>query len=259
MPRSARKPDPDAEKFKDFIRSGIYELKQIAAEEAGDYGGGSQLPAVPRAAQLSIFLLLVTRGIDRKHRTLYAHKEELQAALGTVYEHAKQSWLRALAAKSPKARAARLQDTSDFSPYVDALTRFADKRFGMSSVPLSTFGVTDVQVALGMLVKKVSAEAQQALGITAGGKARTAISKSSRSRSVSRDIPNPVLGAVLVATVGADVGIQGAVKPDQAKAIRVGVGIGTGAIDRAKPEKPAVKQLRRTLEELGEYVGDQKS
>jgi hypothetical protein len=222
MPRSARKPDPDAEKFKDFIRAGIYELKQIAAEEAGDYGGESQLPAVPRAAQLSIFLLLVTRGIERKHRTLYAHKEELQAALGTVYEHAKQSWLRALAAKSPKAQNARLQDTSDFSPYVDALARFADKRFGMSSVPLSTFGVTNVQVALGMLVKKVSAEAQQALGITGGGKARTAT-------------------------------------PDQANAIQVGVGIGTGAIDRAKPEKPAVKQLRRTLEELGEHVCDQKS
>lgn len=254
MTRSAKTPDPEAEKFEDFIRAGIYDLKRIAEEAEGDFGGGTQLPAVPRAAQLSLLLLLVMKGVERKHRAVYAHKVELEGHLGKVYKKSKACWEEALAAINVKARDAKLHDTGDIEPHIGALVKFADKKLRLPPVPLSTFGVTDVEFALGMLIKKLATEAQQAIGLSAGHAVRKATGTKSRPTTDAPVAPDPVLGGILVATVGADIAMQGSATPDQVKALRVGVGIGTTKTTPGMPEKPPVKAIRRTLEGLAEHV-----
>jgi len=254
MTRSARTPEPDAEKFEDFIRAGIYDLKRIAEETEGDFGSGTQLPAVPRAAQLSLLLLLVMKGAERKHRAVYVHKAELEGHLGKVYKKSKACWEEALAAINVKARDAKLHDTRNIEPHIGALVKFADKKLELKLVPLNAFGVTDVQRALGMLIKKLATEAQQVIGGSAGHETRKATGRNSRSTADAPVAPDPVLGGILVATVGADIAMQGSATPDQVKALRVGVGIGTTKKTPGTPEKPPVKALRRTLEGLAEHV-----
>lgn len=254
MTRSAKTPDPEAEKFEDFIRAGIYDLKRIAEEAEGDFGSGTQLPAVPRAAQLSLLLLLVMKGAERKHRAVYVHKAELEGHLGKVYKKSKACWEEAIAGINVKARDAKLHDIGVVEPHIGALVKFADKKLRLPPVPLSTFGVTDVQLALGMLIKKLATEAQQAIGLSAGQAARKATGRKSRSTPDVPAAPDPVLGGILVATVGADIAMQGSATPDQVKALRVGAGIGTRKKTPGTPEKPPAKVLRRTLEGLAEHV-----
>jgi hypothetical protein len=259
MTRSARTPEPDAEKFEDFIRAGIYDLKRIAEETEGDFGSGTRLPAIPRAAQLSLLLLLVMKGAERKHRAVYVHKAELEGHLGKVYKMSKACWEEALAAVNVKARDAKLHDTRDIEPHIGALVKFADTKLRLPPVPLSTFGVTDVQLALGMLIKKLATEAQQATGLSTAPEKQKATGGKSRPKADAPVAPDPVLGGFLVATVGADIAMQGSATPDQVKALRVGVGIGTTKKTPGTPEKPPAKVLRRTLEGLAEHVSAHES
>ncbi|MBM4009965.1 MAG: hypothetical protein FJ286_01085 [Planctomycetes bacterium] len=240
--------------FEDFVRAGIYDLNRIAKGTEGDFGDGPHLPAIPRAAQLSLLLLLVTKGVERRHEAVYPQKAELEGHLGKVYKKSKACWDEALAAKTSKARDAKLRDTGGIEPHVNALVKFADKKFGLKSVPLSAFGVTDVQLALGMLIKKLATESQQAIGLSTAQKKQKSTGESASPSHDAHAVPNPVLGGILIATVGADIAMQGSATPDQVKALRVGAGIGTTKKTPGTPEKPPVKAIRRTLEGLAEHV-----
>jgi hypothetical protein len=64
MARTKTPPGPDADQFQDFICAGIGDLKRHAGDDPTGLGTGSQLPLVPPALQLSMFLLLITKGIE---------------------------------------------------------------------------------------------------------------------------------------------------------------------------------------------------
>ena len=247
MARTKKPPDPDVTRFQDFIRAGIGDLNRLADDEKT----GTTLPPIPQAAQLSMFLLLITKGVEAKHKDIFDHKDRLTEHLDKVYRTSKAGWEEAVAEKNPRARDSQLRDTSVIEPYIAALVRFAEKRFGLTSVPLTTFGVSDVQVALGALIRKMAAGVEHDLGLDAHGhgvKAGQAVSK------VRGDIPGPVLGGLLVASVAGDVGLQGSVTQDQAMAMRVAVGLGTEKRGAGKPEPAAVKKIRRTLKGLAEHI-----
>ncbi|NQW48773.1 MAG: hypothetical protein HQ464_13520 [Planctomycetes bacterium] len=247
--------DPDAGQFQDFIRAGIGDLRRIVGGDSSEWGARSELPPVPQAAQLSMFLLLITKGVEPKHKDIFTHKNRLTEHLNKVYKKSKAGWEEALAAKSVRARDSQLHDTSVIEPYIAALVRFAEKNFGMTSIPLRSFGVRDVQVALAALIKKLATGVERDLGLISQGVSGKAVGKAGTVASEDRsDIPAPVLGGLLVATVAGDVGLQGSVTRDQAMAMRVGVGIGTSKAEPGKPEPKAAKKIRRTLEGLAEHV-----
>jgi hypothetical protein len=255
MPSTKRLLDPDAEQFQDFIRAGIGDLQRIAGGDSSEWGARSELPPVPQAAQLSMFLLLITKGVEPKHKDIFTHKNRLTEHLNKVYKKSKAGWEEALAAKSVRARDSQLHDTSVIEPYIAALVRFAEKNFGMTSIPLRSFGVRDVQVALAALIKKLATGVERDLGLISHGHGGNAVGKAGTAASEDRsDIPGPVLGGLLVATVAGDVGLQGSVTRDQAMAMRVGVGVGTSKAEPGKPEPKAAKKIRRTLEGLAEHV-----
>jgi hypothetical protein len=247
--------DPDVEHFQDFIRSGIGDLQRIAGDVSARWGAGSELPPVPQAAQLSMFLLLITKGVEPKHKDIFIHKDRLTEHLDKVYKKSKAGWEEALAAKSQRTRDSQLHDTSVIEPYIAALVRFTEKNFGLTPVPLSTFGVSNLQVALAALIRKLAAGVENDLGLVPQGHGSKAVGKAGKPTPEARGgIPGPVLGGLLVATVAGDVGLQGSVTRDQAMAMRVGVGVGTSKPEPGKPEPKAAKKLRRTLKGLAEHI-----
>jgi hypothetical protein len=77
-------PDPDLDQFQDFIRAGIVDLKRHAGDDPTVLGTGSQLPLVPPASQLSMFLLLITKGVEPKHQDVFTHRDRLTEYLDTL-------------------------------------------------------------------------------------------------------------------------------------------------------------------------------
>jgi len=255
MARTKTPLDPDVEQFQDFIRSGIGDLQRIAGDVSARWGAGSELPPVPQAAQLSMFLLLITKGVEPKHKDIFIHKDRLTEHLDKVYKKSKTGWEEALAAKSVRARDSQLHDTSVIEPYIAALVRFTEKNFGLTAAPLRSFGVSNVQVALGALIKKLATGGEYDLGLFPQALSGKAVGKAGKlTPEATGDIPGPVLGGLLVASVAGDVGLQGSVTRDQAMAMRVGVGVGTSKAEPGKPEPKATKKIRRTLEGLAEHI-----
>jgi len=255
MARTKTPLDPDVGQFQDFIRAGIGDLRRIAGDDPTGLGTGSQLPPVPQAAQLSMFLLLITKGVEPKHKDIFIHRDRLRGHLNKVYKKSKAGWEEALAARSARARDSQLHDTSVIGPYIAALARFAEKNFGLTPMPLRSFGVRDVQVALAALMKKLVVSVEHDLGLVPQGHGGKAVGKAAKpSPEALGDIPGPVLGGLLVATVAGDVGLQGSVTRDQAMAMRVGVGVGTSKAETGKSEPKATKKIRRTLEGLAEHI-----
>ena len=244
-------PDYDPDRIQDFIRAGISDLRRITGDAPAGFGTGSQLPPIPQAAQLSMFVLLITSGLEDKHTEIFAHKKRLKEHLDKVYKKAKTHWEEALTTEDTPDRKSRLHDTTVIEPYVAALAGFAGEKFGLYSLSLQDFGVSDVQMALAALIKKIASGVDRGLGIAPDGSSQITDQTADESRG---DIPGPVLGALLAATIAGDAGLKNLVTPDQAKAMRVGVSIGTENAEPGKPEPAATKKLRRTLKGLAHHI-----
>lgn len=250
----------DTGRFQEFFRAGIGDLGRLVVEGQQGSTTGSPLPTVPQAAQLSMFLLLVAKGIEPKHDLLFPHAKRLTRDLQAVYKQSKSCWEAALQAKKKSARADQLWDAEPIRPFVARLTRYADKHFGLPTTTLWDFGVHDVQLALASLIRKLAAGTESALGLNLHhGSSRPDIKKvvkpkASAPPAVRTDIPGAILGGLLVAKIGADAGLQGSVTRDHVMATRVGISMGLMKQD-GKGVKPATAmKLRKTLESISQHT-----
>lgn len=158
-----------AEHFQDFIRAGIADLCRLA-EGDGHAGGRRTRPRtittplsdpIPQAADLAMYLMLLTRGLQPIHGKLYEHRERLAKLLERVYRAALKLW-DSSREHDAKQAARMLKDVTSMGPAVKALARFAEKHLGgLSGLKLSDFGVTDVHVALVNLSQKLAATIAQ--------------------------------------------------------------------------------------------------
>jgi hypothetical protein len=240
-------PDPNKSQFENFIRAGIGDLGRILDEAPFRPTTDERLPAVAQAAQLSMFLLLITRGIEPKHTVIFPHSDRLSASLDKIYRQSKACWQDALKAKSEAARTKRLRDTSQIEPQILKLVRFAKKNFGETLVSLRELGVNDVQLALASLSEKIAAGAEASLGLGAH-----AAKKSKTAKKV--DVSSAILGGLLVAKIGADAGLRGSVTRDHVMATRAGVSIGLAKTTDKKSETAGTKKLQRTLKSMAENI-----
>jgi hypothetical protein len=259
MVGTATSPDAQVGEFQDFIRAGISELNRLVGNDPTGARTHSKLPSIPQVAQLSMFLMLIAKGIEPKHVDIYPHRNRLTEHLDKVYKKSRLRWEEAIATKSQSSRENQLHDTRDVQPHVAVLVRYAEKTFGLNSRSLRSFGVTDVQAALGALIKKVADATERQLQPSTRGRGAKAARKDDVPDPKTYDgLPGPVLGGLLVASVAGDAGMQGKFTRDQVMAMRVGVGIGTGKPDPAKPESKVAKELRRTLKSLATHVSPTK-
>jgi len=252
-------PDPDAQQLEHLIRAGISDLSRIAESDRKGPSSPAPLPAIPKAAQLSMFLLLLTKGVEQKHATIFTHKEQLEGHLGRVYRKSKACWEDAIGTKSEQTRSKRLQDTQNIEPAISALDRFAEKSFGAFGASLADFGVKDIQLALGALTTKLADGVRQDLRLADRGKKRASPRAREKPAVACREVPATVLGGVLAASLAGDVAAQGKISPEQAKAMRVAVFIGTGRPDPATPKPPGPKKLKKTLEGLAHHIRSMKN
>jgi len=247
-------PDPDAQQLEHLIRAGISDLLRIAESDRKGPSSPAQLPAIPKAAQLSMFLLLLTKGVEQKHQTIFAHKEQLEGHLGRVYRKSKACWEEAIGTKSEQIRSKRLQDTQNIEPAISALDRFAEKSFGAFGASLADFGVKDIQLALGALTTKLAYGVRQDLRLADRGKKSASPRSREKPAEAFREVPATVLGGLLAASLAGDVAAQGKISPEQAKAMRVAVFIGTGRPDPAPPKPPGAKKVTKTLKGLAHHI-----
>jgi hypothetical protein len=108
----------------------------------------SLIPASPAVAQLSLYLLLVTRGLQPKHADVYPHRERLRDLLHRVYRKAIKSW-----------DDGDLKDVQGLHPGVRTLAKFASRNiagFEQAGGSLDEFGVTSVQKSLAILTEKLA-------------------------------------------------------------------------------------------------------
>jgi hypothetical protein len=106
------------------------------------------LPASPAAAQLSLYLLLVTRGLQPKHKVLYPHSDRLRDLLRRVYRKAIKAW-----------DDGNLKDADELQPGVRTLAKFARRNipgFEHTAGGLEAFGVTSVERSLAILTEKLA-------------------------------------------------------------------------------------------------------
>jgi hypothetical protein len=101
----------------------------------------ADLPRVPAVAQLALYLLLISRGLQPKHGAIYPHRDRLQHVLQRIYRKALKAW-----------DDGDLKDTEPLEPGVRTLARFAHR-----NLPgLDAFGVRSVQRSLAILTEKLA-------------------------------------------------------------------------------------------------------
>lgn len=156
-----RPPEPDAgaTRLEDFLTAGIVDLCRLvrlpdlrdfcpASQYFGQASTTAGTPVSPAVAQLAIYILLVTRGLQPRHKTLYPRRDRLQSLLQRVYRKAVKAW-----------------DEGDFNnvhelqPAVRPLAAFARRNipgFQGMGAGLDSFGVKSVKVSLAILTEKLA-------------------------------------------------------------------------------------------------------
>lgn len=159
MAANKRSPEGAAAHFEAFLCAGIADLcRLVKLPDLNDFCRDSRplrrgstvalIPASPAAAQLALYLLLVTRGLQPKHKTLYPHRDRLRYLLQRVYRTAVKAW-----DEGDLKNAERLQ------PGVRTLAKFARRSipgFEYTAGGLDGFGVTSVQRSLAILTEKLA-------------------------------------------------------------------------------------------------------
>ena len=145
--------------FEAFLTAGVADLCRLAELRTGmgvcpgiksprRASTVARIPASPAAAQLSLYLLLVSRGLQAKHKTIYPHRKRLQDLLQRVYRRAVKSW-----------DDGDLKDVQGLQPGVSTLAKFARRNipgFENTTHGLDAFGVHDVRFSLGILTEKLA-------------------------------------------------------------------------------------------------------
>lgn len=234
-------PDDAAAHFEAFLSAGIADLCRLVGV-TGDTGGRKAKRGVarvlgpgpiPECADLALYLMLLTRGLQPVHARVFPQRDRLTRYLQRVYRSALAAWDRARHSDA-KTGALILKDTAVVLPAVEALARFADKRLGgLSEYTLRHFGVKDVHEAMVRLSEKMAVAIAQ-----------TATKAQTQADSVWG-------GAVLVAaTAGLPGGAGG-----HSRSTLVRAGVRTALAKPTGNDSAGHQDLRRCMKRLGTLTG----
>lgn len=159
MAPKPKTPDEAAAYFEAFLGAGIADLcRLVKLPDLAEFcheirplrrtSTVALIPASPAAAQLSLYLLLVSRGLQPKHKALYPHRDRLQDLLQRVYRKALKAW-----------DEGDFKDVQGLQPGVRTLAKFARRsipEFEHMGVGLEAFGVTSVQRSLAILTERLA-------------------------------------------------------------------------------------------------------
>jgi len=106
------------------------------------------IPTSPAVAQLALYLLLVSRGLQPKHTNVYPHRDRLRNLLQRVYR-------KAIKASDD----GKFEDAEGLQPGVRTLAKFARRNiagFDHTGAGLNAFGVKSVRISLAILTEKLA-------------------------------------------------------------------------------------------------------
>ena len=190
------------------------------------------LGPIPGCAELALYLLLVTRGVQPVHAWVFPHRERLSSLLYRVYRSALKGWDAARHCDA-KTCAQILDDTEIVLPAVEALARCAEMRLGgLSEQKLLDFGVEDVHAALVRLSETM------------------AVAIASEAAEAEMQDDSLLGGAMLVAaTAGLPEGSGG-----HSRGTLVRAGVRTAKAKPAGSTAVGQQQLRRCMTRLGKLT-----
>jgi hypothetical protein len=227
--------------FEAFLCAGIADLCRSTGASSRE-ARNSPKPRVAKTltpgpvadvADLAMYLLLLTRGLQPVHKGVYPHRERLVKYLGRIYRLAADAW--DLARESDaKSQARILHDTSVVRPAIETLTGFIEKHSGgLSEHGLFAFGVNDIHGALVRLSERI------------------AVTITQKAAKGSRQADGVLGGATLVAaTAGLPEGAGG-----HARGTLVRAGVRTALAKPAGTASAGHQNLRRCMKRLGKLTG----
>ncbi len=159
MPTKIHSNGADADRFEAFLCAGIVDLcRLVELPDLNEFCPQFQPPrractvtlfsASPPVAQLAIYLLLVSRGLQPKHKTLYPHRDRFRDLLHRIYRKALKA-----------SENLNFEDLQGLQAGVRTLAKFARRNipgFEPTRFGLEAFGVTNVLKSLVILTEKLA-------------------------------------------------------------------------------------------------------
>jgi hypothetical protein len=241
MAAKPKTPDEAADHFQSFLCAGIADLCLLggATTDTRSRKGTRGIERVlgpgpiPGCADLALYLLLVTRGLQPLHVRVFPQRKRLTSLLQRVYRSALTAWD---TARHSDARTGDriLKDVESVHPAVEALARFADKRLGgLSEYSLRDFGVKDVHAAMVRLSGKM------------------AVTIAQKAAKAPKQVDGVLGGAMLVAaTAGLPEGAGG-----YSRGTLVRAGVRTALAKMSGTAPAGQQELRRYMKRLGKLTG----
>jgi hypothetical protein len=220
----------------DFLRACLNELQRVVNSEREDWTVPSHLPVVPHAAQLCTLARLLLKGVSEDWVEVFKNREKLDDLLAKAHATAKGEWEAGLTKSTPAKRNKYLNDAEAIRAVVNKAVDFADRKFSLLDLRLSSF-TQDVQDTLAGLVGRISEAMEAKLGTgKAGGGAE--------------GVPGAVHAAIGLGLLAGGLAGRREMTAKEASAARVLSRLGAKKAETGGPEPKEVKRLRRTLKEL---------
>jgi hypothetical protein len=241
---------PPPSLLEDFLRATLGELGRVVDEDPRGVTVPMRLPAVPHVAQLSLFGLMLLKGLDKSHKAVFTHREHLEHLLGKVYGEARGAWETALLKDRPKALNKQLNELGTIGTTARAVVKFGSKTFGLAGPTLRSLGVIELQAALSDITRRFVATAGQQVGLEQpkGQAGRGAL------QAAMSNLPGPVMAAYALGEIISAAGASPRLTPTQRTAARIAVNLGT---QRSKDDPPLTegeRELRKTLSRLKKHL-----
>ena len=242
---------PPPSRLEDFLRATLGELERVVDEDPRGVTVLMRLPVVPHVAQLSLFGLMLLKGLDKSHKAVFADRGQFEDLLGKVYRKARGRWETALlATTAAKALNKELNELGTIRATARAAVKFGDKTFGLAGPTLGSLGVIDLQAALSDLTRRFVAVVGQQVGLEqAHGSADRGALKAAMS-----NLSGPVIAAYALGKIAGGVSATAGMTPTQRTTARIAVDLGTQRRKDGPQLSDGERELQKTLSRLRKHL-----
>ena len=191
------------------------------------------IPTSPAVAQMSLYLLLVSRGLQPKHTNVYPHRDQLRNLLQRIYRRGLKAFDNG-----------KFEDVEGLQPGVHTLAKFARRNiagFDHTGAGLDAFGVESVQNSLSILTEKLAMAVARDI-----------------AKNPDKAVPVELLGASLVASAASPGVIEKIGGGHTVRGLmRLGVRAGLTGTSRSKAgqKTSGLDELRKFLKRADKVLG----
>jgi hypothetical protein len=236
--------------LEDFLRATLGELGRVVDEDSRGVTVPMRLPVVPHVAQLSLFGLMLLKGVDKSHKAVFADRGQFEHLLGKVYRKARGRWEKALLKAKPKELNKQLNELGTIRATARSAVKAIDEVVGINGPTLGSLGMVDLQAALSDLTRRFVAAAGQQVGLEQpkGQAGRGAL------QAAMSNLSGPVTAAYALGKIAGGVNATSGMTPTQRTTARIAVDLGTQRRKDGPQLSDAERELQKTLSRLRKHL-----